>query len=74
MDWENLVKDLRKNLLLSQEEMAEKLGVAFCTLNRYENGHFEPSFKTQRKLKHLAKENDVCWDKYHDQAKTTRNH
>ena len=53
MKWENLVKDLRIKLLLSQEEMAKKLGIAFCTLNRYENGHFEPTYKVQRKLKQL---------------------
>ncbi|MCQ3914476.1 MAG: helix-turn-helix domain-containing protein [Mycoplasmoidaceae bacterium] len=39
--------------------MAKELGVAFCTLNRYENGHFEPTFKIQRKLKQLAVANGI---------------
>lgn len=64
MNWENLVKDLRGKLLMSQEEMADKLGIAFCTLNRYENGHHEPSYKLQRKLRTLALANDIDWDKY----------
>lgn len=64
MKWDVLVKDIRSKLLLSQEEMAKELGVAFCTLNRYENGHFEPTFKIQRKLKQLAIANGINWDKY----------
>lgn len=64
MNWKNLVRDLRDKLLLSQEEMADKLGIAFCTLNRYENGHHEPSYKLQRKIRALAIANGIDWDKY----------
>ncbi len=64
MKWEELVKDLRDKLLLSQEEMADKLGVAFSTVNRYENGHFEPTIKIKRKIKSLALANGIDWDKY----------
>ncbi len=63
MKWEQLVKDLRDKLL-SQEEMADKLGVAFSTVNRYENGHFEPTIKIKRKIKSLAIANGIDWDKY----------
>ncbi|MCQ3907255.1 MAG: helix-turn-helix domain-containing protein [Mycoplasmoidaceae bacterium] len=54
-----MVKDLRDKLLLSQEEMADKLGVAFSTVNRYENGHFEPTIKIKRKIKSLAIANGI---------------
>ena len=33
---------IRQNLSLSQEELAEKLGVSFATVNRWENGHSSP--------------------------------
>lgn len=33
---------IRQNLLLSQEELADKLGVSFATVNRWENGHSSP--------------------------------
>lgn len=69
MKWENLVKDLRVKLLMSQEELADKLGIAFCTLNRYENGHHEPSYKLQRKIRALAIANGIDWDKYVKEAK-----
>ena len=33
---------IRQNLSLSQEELAEKLGVSFATVNRWENSHSSP--------------------------------
>ena len=33
---------IRQNLFLSQEDLAEKLGVSFATVNRWENGHSSP--------------------------------
>jgi putative transcriptional regulator len=38
-----LVKTVRKQLSLTQEEMANKLGVSFATINRWENGKTTPS-------------------------------
>jgi len=37
------VKILRKRLSMTQAELASKLGVNFATINRWENGHSEPS-------------------------------
>lgn len=38
-----LVKSVRNKLRLSQEEFANKLGVSFSTINRWENGKTRPS-------------------------------
>jgi len=38
----NEVKDFRKSLGLSQKVLAEKLGVSYATINRWEMGHTEP--------------------------------
>ena len=54
IDWPSLIKYLRKQMMLSQTEMAEKLDVAFGTLNRWENNHFEPNYKIQRIIKKLC--------------------
>lgn len=43
------VKELRTKRGLSQEELARDLGVSFATVNRWENGHTEPS-QMARKL------------------------
>ena len=38
-----LIKEVRKQLGLSQEDLAHKLGVSFATINRWENGKTSPS-------------------------------
>jgi len=37
------VKELRERLSLTQEALAETLGVSFATVNRWENGWTAPS-------------------------------
>ncbi|MGD9579581.1 MAG: helix-turn-helix transcriptional regulator [Syntrophorhabdus sp.] len=39
----DLVKDVRKQLNMSQEELAHELGVSFATINRWENEKTSPS-------------------------------
>jgi DNA-binding transcriptional regulator YiaG len=38
-----LVKEVRRQLSLSQEGLARELGVSFATVNRWENGLVKPS-------------------------------
>ncbi len=38
-----LIRDIRLNLGLSQEDFASLIGVTFSTVNRWENGHSIPS-------------------------------
>ena len=42
-----LVKEVRRQLGISQEELAHELGVSFATINRWENGKTRP-FKLAR--------------------------
>lgn len=42
------VKEVRRQLGISQEELAHELGVSFATINRWENGKTTP-FKLARK-------------------------
>jgi ribosome-binding protein aMBF1 (putative translation factor) len=42
-----MVKDVRRQLGLSQEELAHELGVSFATINRWENARTVP-FKLAR--------------------------
>lgn len=39
----DLVKEIRRQLVLSQEDLARELGVSFATVNRWENGKVKPS-------------------------------
>ncbi len=38
-----LVKEVRRQLALTQEDLARELGVSFATVNRWENGKSKPS-------------------------------
>ena len=48
------VKKIRKERFLSQEDFAKDIGVAFSTVNRWENGKNAPSYKAMKLL------NDYC--------------
>jgi len=64
MNWSEMLKDLRNKLLLSQTEMADLLGVSFSSINRWENGHHEPTIKVKRRIKALCKTNNLDYDSY----------
>ena len=53
------IKTLRKKMLVTQMELAELLGVAFVSVNRWENGDFKPTMKIKRKLAPLFKEHGI---------------
>lgn len=59
MEWGKSVKELREKALITQTELAEMLGVSFATINRYENGHHEPTMKVKRQLMKLFKKYGV---------------
>jgi transcriptional regulator with XRE-family HTH domain len=44
------VKRERERVLLTQQELADRAGIGLTTLNRIENDHAEPHFRTIRKL------------------------
>ncbi len=47
----SIIKQIRKESLMSQKEFAEKLEVSFATVNRWENGKSTPSYEALRRLK-----------------------
>lgn len=44
------VKEVRRQLALSQEDLAHALGVSFATVNRWENSRTVPSKLAQRQF------------------------
>lgn len=54
------VKELREQLHLTQEAMAETLGVSFATVNRWENGWTKPSKLAVRQIEQLCERNNVA--------------
>ena len=55
MDYPKLLKQYREKMFLSQEDLAQKLGISYVTVNRWENGKFEPTIKMKKKLYNLFK-------------------
>ena len=47
-DFRRTVKEVRRQLGLSQEELAHELAVSFSTINRWENGKTVPFKLTRR--------------------------
>jgi len=43
MEFGSIVKQVRKDLGLSQEQLARELSISFSTVNRWENGKSKPS-------------------------------
>jgi putative transcriptional regulator len=59
MDYSKLIKSLREKMLLTQTEFAEKLGVSFGSVNRWENDKHEPTMKVKRQLAVLFKKYNI---------------
>lgn len=53
------IKLLRKRMLVTQTELAKVLGVAFVSVNRWENGEYQPTMKAKRKLAPLFNEHGI---------------
>ena len=48
MTFGEMVKYARKQLSMTQTELAKALGVSFATVNRWENGQVNPSSLAQK--------------------------
>jgi len=53
MKYDVAIKKLREKMIVSQEELSEILGVSLITVNRWENGKYEPTIRLKRKLNDL---------------------
>ena len=62
MEYKDAIKELRKRMLVSQSELAEILGVSFATVNRWEQGLHQPTFKYKRKIVLLCKKHKINFE------------
>lgn len=63
MDFAEKVKYVRTMLKLSQEDFAHELGVSFATINRWENGNYNPSRLARKAFEEYCKKNNVSFPK-----------
>lgn len=59
-----IIKSIRSKLNLSQADLAEKLGVSFATVNRWEKEHCEPSQIALKAIKRLCSHNSIDFSQY----------
>jgi len=62
MTFAEQVKNVRSTLLLSQEQLAKKLGVSYVTVSRWETKGIEPSFLAKAKFDKFCEENGIIFD------------
>ena len=56
------ILNLRAKLNLSQEDFAKMMKVSYVSVNRWENGHFEPTKLQKVKLKEIFKKYKINFD------------
>jgi Type I restriction-modification system methyltransferase subunit len=56
IDYQSTLRTIRSKLNLTQEQLAERLGVSFATVNRWEGGSSKPQRAAQEAILALARE------------------
>lgn len=62
MSFSEKVKYVRLELKLSQEELAHELGVSFATINRWENGSYNPSRLAQKAFEEFCNNKNIKFE------------
>ncbi len=62
MELSKKIKEIRMFNFLSQEEFAQKLGVSYATVNRWETGKTAPNIKAMKKLDEYCKQEGIDCD------------
>ncbi len=62
MDFKEKLLYVRALLNLTQAELANQLGVSYETINRWENGKFNPSKKAEYSFEIFCKQHNVIFD------------
>ena len=57
---------LRTRSFLTQEEFPQKLGVAFSTVNRWEQGKSKPNLVAMKHIKAFCEENHIDYNDIED--------
>ena len=59
MDYAKIIKTLREELILSQTEFSNLLGISYTTVSRWEQGKNIPTIKLKRKIVELCKQHNI---------------
>lgn len=70
-DYAKAIKQLRDKMIITQVELANILGVAFSTVNRWETGLYSPTIKAKRKLIPMFEKYNIILEETHNGRKQT---
>ena len=59
MTYAQKIKRIREVLLITQQELANLLSVSIVTVNRWQNGKYEPTMKIKREIEKIYIENNI---------------
>ena len=59
MTFADKVKKVRAELLISQKELAQAIGVSYVTVSRWESQGLQPSFLTEKKFEAFCKNKGI---------------
>ena len=59
MQFEDIIKKIRTELNITQEQLARELNISFSTINRWENGHTSPSKLAKMRLLEFCSSKNV---------------
>ena len=59
MTIDEILKEIRKTLNISQEQLARELKISFTTINRWENGRRKPSQLAKMRLSEYCADNGI---------------
>ena len=68
MEFSEKVKDTRKKVNFSQEDMAHQLGVSFATVNRWESGKTKPSKLALKAFEDFCKEKSIVFEREEEEV------
>lgn len=58
----DIVKEIRKQLGITQEQLARALNISFSTINRWENAHTVPSRLAKMRLVEFCEKSSISPD------------
>ena len=57
-----MIKEIRKQCLMSQSDFAKVLGVSFSTVNRWETGKTLPTYKAMKNIEIFCTNNNINFE------------
>ena len=59
MEFNTAVRYIRKELGLSQEQLAREMSISFSTVNRWENGKTKPNYSAMKRIASFCGEHSL---------------